>query len=203
MKAKENFKKLLEQMSASVIEMVELTYKGLMENDAHYLNRALNKEHIIDDLEKEITAGIIQIAKDLSSAERKELMLFEQIAENIERMGDELRSLIERIELKIAEKLYFSDIGIDQYIEVFSKMQGSVKLVEKFLSERKSEILDAILKNGEDNKKLIEEYRALHLERLTKGICDPRASNMYFDMLDFTGNIARHCTNIARIHKEK
>ncbi|KPK39518.1 MAG: hypothetical protein AMJ78_08360 [Omnitrophica WOR_2 bacterium SM23_29] len=191
----------LRQMSGTVVEMLQLIYQGLMENDAHYLNSALNKERIIDDLEKRVTTTIVGIAKTLDEKERKGFVLLEQTAQNFERMGDEMRSLIERIEIKIAEKLLFSDIGVEQYKEVFNKMHESVNLITKFIAEGNNEFLDAVLKNGEQIRALIERYRLEHLERLTKGICDPRAANMYFDMLDFTGNIARHCTNIARIHK--
>lgn len=200
---KESIKKSLRQMSETVAEMVKLVYQGLMENDAHYLNSALNKERILDDLEKKITSSIVGATKGLDEKGRREIILLGQTAENIERMGDELRSLIERIEIKIAEKLFFSDIGIEQYKEVFEKMCESVRLAEEFLNKGKSESLDAILANGEQVKGLVERYRVEHLERLTRGICQPRAANMYFDMLDFTGNIARHCTNIARIYKEQ
>lgn len=199
---REKIKKSIQQMFGMVVEMIDLVNRGLMENDVHYLNSALNKEHIIDDLEKDITANIVGISKDLNKRAHREFILLGEIAENTERMGDELRCLIERIEIKIAEKLFFSDIGIQQYKEVFEKMQESVRLVGEFLNEDNVKALDAVLKNGEDIKKLIERYRIEHLERLTKGICEVRAANMYFDMLDFTGNIARHCTNIARGYKE-
>ncbi len=191
----------LKQMSSIVVEMMQLIYQGLMENEAHYLNSALNKERIIDDLEEKVTVTIVGIAKALDEKERKEFVLLEQTAQNFERMGDEMRSLIERIEIKIAEKLLFSDIGIEQYKEVFNKMHESVNLITKFITEGNNEFLDLVLKNGDQIKALIERYRAEHLDRLTKGLCDPRAANMYFDMLDFTGNIARHCTNIARNYK--
>lgn len=197
----DNIEASLKKMGMIVSEMVGLVYEGLMKNDAHYLNSALNKEHIIDNLEKEVTAQIIQMTKTQDKPRQKEMIILGQIAQNIERMGDELRSLIERIEIKIAEKLLFSDIGIKQYEEVFKKMQNSINLTIRFLNEYKTEILDDILENGIQLKNLIEKYRVEHLERLVKGICEPRAANMYFDMLDFTGNIARHCTNIARVYK--
>lgn len=193
----------LKQMSNTVVEMMQLINQGLMENDAHYLNSALNKERIIDDLENKITITIAGSAKTLDEKGRKEFILLGQTAENFERMGDEMRSLIERIEIKIAEKLLFSDIGIKQYEEVFEKMRHSVRLISEYIESGNKEILEKVLNNGDEIKKLIERYRLEHLERLTKGLCDPRASNMYFDMLDFTGNIARHCTNIARVYKEQ
>jgi len=193
----------IKKMTSILSEMIELVYQGFMENDAHYLNRALNKEHIMDDLEKEITISIIQVFKTLDKKEQKEFIFLEQAAQHIERMGDELRYLMERMEIKIAENLFFSEMGVEQYKETFEKMRKSVNLTIEFLNEDKHELLKMILKNGDEIKETVEKYRTEHLERLAKGICKPRAANMYFDMLDFTGNIARHCTNIARIYKEK
>lgn len=198
-----DLKVYLKQMSKVIVEMADLVYKGFMENDALYLNSALNKERIVDDLEKEITAEIVKISKGLDKKTHTELILLEQTAQNLERMGDELRYLMERIEIKIAEKLFFSEIGLEQYKQVFEKMHKSLNLTVEFLNEGKKELLDTVSKNGKEIKKLIEKYRVEHVERLTKGICEPRAANMYFGMLDFTGNIARHCTNIARSYKEQ
>ena len=193
----------LKKMRSILLEMINLVYQGFVENDAHYLNSALNKERIMDDLEKEIITTVVQDFGTLDEKRQKELVLLEQVAENLERMGDELRYLMERMEIKIAEDLLFSEIGVEQYKDVFEKMRKSVNLTAEFLNENKSEFLKMILNNGNDVKKTVEKYRTEHLKRLAKGICEPRAANMYFDMLDFTGNIARHCTNIARSYKEQ
>ena len=200
---KEKIVAKLKKMANILLEMVGLVYQGFMENDAHYLNSALNKEHIMDDFEKQIIASVIRDSKTLKEKGRGELVLLEQIAENLERMGDELRYLMERIEIKIAENLFFSDKGVEQYKDIFEKMRKSVNLTIEFLNENKSELLKMILNNGDEVKKTVERYREEHLKRLTEGLCKPRAANMYFDMLDITGNIARHCTAMARIYKEK
>jgi len=200
---KEDPKPILQCMFRIVTEMIDLVDQGFMENDIHVLDRVMDKERMIDDMEKDVTAGIVENCKGVDEEERKKLVILGQIAQNIERIGDELRSLVERIEIKITDKLYFSEEGMTQYKEVFETMRKSADLVMEFLKEDKVEVLDKVLKNGDQIKELVEKYRAEHIERLTKGVCEPRAANMYFDMLDFTGNVARHCTNIARISKEQ
>ena len=193
----------LKKMTNTLSEMIDLVYQGFMENDTQYLNRALNKENIMNDLEKEITDSVVQLSKTLDEKGQKEFVLFVQVAQNLERMGDELRYLMERLEIKIVEDLLFSDIGVEQYKDTFEKMRKSVNLTIEFLDKNKNELLETILKNGDDVKETVGKYRKEHLVRLTKGLCKPRAANMYFDMLDYMGNIARHCTAIARIYKEK
>ena len=192
----------LREMAGLIDDMVELVYRGLIENDHHFLNRALNKEVIMDSFEKEVTQIVSREAKTLDSVSRKKAILLSQTAQNIERMGDELRSLMERIEIKVAEKLLFSDQGVTQYKEVFEKMRHSVKFIRNYLDNGDKALLADVMKNGDGIKELIEKYRSEHLERLAQGACEARAANMYFDMLDFTGNIARHCTNIARTHSK-
>lgn len=193
----------LKKMTNTLSEMIDLVYQGFMENDTQYLNRALNKENIMNDLEKEITDSVVQLSKALDEKGQKEFVLLVQVAQNLERMGDELRYLMERLEIKIVEDLLFSDIGVEQYKDTFEKMRKSVNLTIEFLDKNKNELLETILKNGDDVKETVEKYREEHLRRLTKGLCKPRAANMYFDMLDYMGNIARHCTAIARIYKGK
>lgn len=193
----------LKKMTNTLSEMIDLVYQGFMENDTQYLNRALNKENIMNDLEKEITDSVVQLSGTLDEKGQKEFVLLVQVAQNLERMGDELRYLMERLEIKIVEDLLFSDIGVEQYKDTFEKMRKSVNLTIEFLDKNKNELLETILKNGDDVKETVGKYRKEHLVRLTKGLCKPRAANMYFDMLDYMGNIARHCTAIARIYKEK
>jgi phosphate:Na+ symporter len=195
-------KEPLKKMSKIIVEMVDIIEKGLMENDIHILDGILERERAIDASEKDIAANIAKLAKDFKEKGKQKLVILGQIAESLERMGDELSYLVERIELKISEKLRFSEAGITQYKEVFEKMRTSVNLIVEFLDKDNTGVLDEVIKNGDEMKELVEKYRAEHIERLAKGICDPRASNMYSDMLDFTGNVARHCTNIAKISKE-
>ena len=45
----------------------------------------------------------------------------------------------------------------------------------------------------------MERYRKEHADRLVQGICTPLGANMYFDMLDFTGNLARHSSNVVKL----
>ncbi len=198
---KENIKTSLALMFKTVIEMVDLVDRGFNNNDIHILDRVLDKEHMIDDVERQISSSMVDLCKGLDEKETKKIVVMGQIAQNIERIGDELRCLVERIEIKISDKLHFSDKGMSQYAEVFEKMRRSVGLVMEFMEKDKAEVLDDVLENGNEIKELIERYRKEHVERLARGICEPRAANMYFDMLDFTGNVARHCTNIARISK--
>jgi phosphate:Na+ symporter len=188
-------------MSDKVNEMLELIEKGFMENKAIPLSKAMRVEDEINDLEKFLTRNILDISRTSSSeADRSELASLQQTVEFLERMGDEAASLIERIEIKVAEKLLFSDAGVAQYNETYHAMQKSVSMMREFLVKKDISLRERIIDNGFHVKELVERYRKEHTDRLLKGMCTPMGANMYFDMLDFTGNLARHSSTITKVY---
>lgn len=181
-------------------EMLCLIEKGFMEHKQEHLTSSMAKEREINDMEKSLTAIILESSKEArQDSERKGLVTLEQAVVTLERMGDEAASLVERIEMKNAEHLLFSDLGVAQYNETFAAMKGSVEMMRSFLRSGDQAVRERIVNNGFHVKALVERYRAEHMDRLVKGVCTPMAANMFFDMLDFTGNIARHASNVVKL----
>jgi phosphate:Na+ symporter len=184
-------------MAEKVYEMIKLIEKGFIENKASFLSEAMKRENEINELEKTLTQQILELSR--SSQEKKALSTLEQMVETFERMGDEAANLIERIEIKVHEKLLFSDTGLEQFNETYGAMKKSVEMMKEFLDGRDSGLKDRIIDNGFHVKELVERYRKAHADRLVQGLCTPMGANMYFDMLDFTGNLARHSSNIVKL----
>jgi phosphate:Na+ symporter len=197
----------IKEMQAKIILMADkvhgsllLIEKGFMENKLEPLAEAIKEEHLVNETEKLLSKQIIDISKQATgSDERKDLALMGQVVETLERMGDEEANLVERIEIKVAEKLLFSDLGVNEFNETFGTMKRSVEMMIEFLKKRDPALKERIVDNGFRVKELVERYRKEHFERLVQGICTPMAANMYFDMLDFTGNLARHSSSIVKL----
>jgi phosphate:Na+ symporter len=195
------------EIQAKIILMADKVYgslllieNGFMGNKLEPLAEAIKEEHLVNEMEKILSKSIIDISKQISGAdERKELALMGQIVETLERMGDEAANLVERIEIKVVEKLLFSDLGVAEFNETFGAMKRSVEMMIEFLKRPDPALKDRIVDNGFHVKGLVERYRKEHFERLVQGICTPMAANMYFDMLDFTGNLARHSSSIVKL----
>ena len=188
-------------MADKVYGSLLLVEKGFMGNKLEPLALAIKEEHLVNEMEKILSKSIIDISKQASGADgRKELALMGQVVETLERMGDEATNLIERIEIKVVEKLLFSDLGVKEFNETFGTMKKSVEMMIEFLKKRDMILKDRIIDNGFHVKELVERYRKEQFERLVQGICTPMAANMYFDMLDFTGNLARHSSSIVKLY---
>jgi Na+/phosphate symporter len=187
-------------MACGVSDMAELCERGFTEHKKEFLNKAMAIEQMLNNSEKSITQAIFDAGPSFATdADRKEAAIYQQAIETLERMGDEGVNLVERIEIKIAEGLLFSEIGVEQFIETYDIMKRSLKMLCDFLKHPDPELREKIVDNGFVVKGLIERYRKEHSERLVKGLCCPMGANMYFDMLEFTGNLARHASNIAKL----
>jgi phosphate:Na+ symporter len=190
-------------MADKAYEMVGLIEKGFMENRSEPLSAAMRTEDSINEMEKGLTKDILELsASPVTEKEKRELVTLEQIVETLERMGDEAAGLIERIEIKVAEKLLFSDAGVAQFNETYHAMKRSVEMMREFLDSKDKTLKERVIDNGFHVKELVERYRKEHTERLLKGGCTLMGANMYFDMLDFTGNLARHSSTIVKLFEK-
>lgn len=184
-------------MADRIHEMLGLIEQGFMENEMEFLTKAMEIENALNETEKALTQNILELSK--KSKDTKDLVTLEQMVETFERMGDEAASLVERIEIKVGEKLLFSELGVEQFNETYHAMNKSVEMLRDFLKGKDSGLKEKIIANGFYVKELVERYRKEHTDRLVKGLCTPMGASMYFDMLDFTGNLARHSSTIAKL----
>lgn len=186
-----------ESMADKMIETIDLIEKAFMEHKTEILADAIKKEGQINAMEKELTAKVLELSKSVKDT--KEIVALQQAVETLERMGDEALGLAERIEIKITEKLLFSEQGVKEFNETYGAMKSSVRMMREYLRRPDSALKDRVIDNGFHVKELVERYRKEHTERLVRGVCTPMAGNMYFDMLDFTGNLARHSSTIVKL----
>jgi len=187
-------------MAGKVCMMIDLIQKGFMENKLEPLAVAMKEESDINQMEKSITCDILGMAgASKDEKEKKNLIIYEQIVEMLERMGDEAVNIVERIEIKVHEKLLFSDMGVEQFNETYDTMRKSVEMAKEFLNKQDPSLKEKVINNGFHVRDLVERYRKEHTDRVIQGLCTPIAANMYFDMLDFTGNLARHSSSIVKL----
>jgi len=184
-------------MADKVYEILSLIEYGFMKNKMEFLTTALQEETEVNKMEKALADDIMTIARTVP--DRTELASIAQMIEMLERMGDEAVGLIERIEVKVNERLLFSEEAVKQFNETYKAMKSSVQMLREYLRKKDETLKKKIIDNGFYVKALVEKYRKEHADRLVKGDCTPMGANMYFDMLDFTGNLARHSSNIVKL----
>ena len=184
-------------MADKVYEILSLIEEGFLKNKKDFLTAALQEEVEVNKMERLLAENIMSLARTVS--DRRELAILAQMIEMLERMGDEATGLIERIEVKVYERLRFNQEAVEQFNKTYSAMKNSVKMMRDYLRKPSEALKDRVINNGFHVKELVEHHRKEHADRLVRGDCTPMGANMYFDMLDFTGNLARHSSNIVKL----
>jgi len=194
-----SIRKKINQMAELTLSMLKTTFNGFMAHDSDVLASVLKDEQKLNELEKTITLSLINVSKGkISSADKKNIALLTNIIEDLEQIGDYIKDKIERIEIKIEEKLIFSDEALAEYKHLYSVVETALSDIVKSLKLDDKNVAKRILRDKENVDKLVEKYRDAHTQRLLAGICDPRSGNMFLNLLDFTGQIFHHTETIAK-----
>lgn len=188
----------INQMAGLTLSMLKNTFDGFMKHESDILSGVLKDEERLNDMERDLTSSLVAISKT-KGADKKNIMLLANIVEDLEEIGDYIKDMIERIEIKIEEKLLFSDDAVDEYKHLYNAVETELTDVEKALKMNDKNFAKRILCGEEDHvDKLVQKYRESHTQRLVEGICLPRACNMFLNLLDFTAQISHHTKTIAK-----
>lgn len=186
-------------MAETAQKMWQLTYQAFMEHSHDLVAEALKEEDKLNSMEKEITADLVNAGRtSLTEEEKSQAMVMADVVGDLELIGDYCKDILERIEIKIEEKLLFSDDGVKEYEDIYHKTEYALQEVVLALEIGSYDFLQEVLKSQEHIDSLVDKYRANHNRRMIEGLCSPFACNMFLNMLDFTAAVYYHTKKISR-----
>ncbi len=193
-----NIKSEIVGMAKIALEMWRITFQSFMEHDPELFPQITERENKLNDLEKSLTQQLVELSKATKDkAEKENIALFTGIVGDIELIGDYCKDILERIEIKVQEKLLFSEDAVAEYKELYQKTADALEEVVRALEKGRLTLAKEIVRESADIERLVEHYRKHHNQRLLEGICSPFACNMFLNMIDFTAAIYFHTKKIA------
>ena len=122
-----SIKEKVNQMAKSATSMWKLTYDAFIEHDVELISKALEEENKLNALEDEINKSIIDLGHtDLAQQEKLRVIVYADIAADFELIGDYCKDILERIQIKIEEKLLFSEGAVEEYKDLYNKTKGAL-----------------------------------------------------------------------------
>ncbi len=188
----------INQMADLVLSMLRATFDGFMKHELDILTAVLKDEERLNAKERTITLSLIDISKGKGASEKKNTVLLSDIVAGLEEIGDYIKDMIERIEIKIQEKLLFSEEALNEYRHLYSFVETALADVVNALKLDDKDFAKRVSGDGGHADSMVEKYRQAHAQRLICGACDPRAGNMFVNLLDFTAQIYHHTEGLAR-----
>lgn len=187
------------EMAELALAMWQLTHRAFMEHNLELFPWILDKENRINDLEKEIDEQLIELGKrPLSEEEKSRAMIYAAVAGDYEMIGDYCKDILERVQIKIEERLLFSEEAVAEYEVLYKKTEDALSEIDFALKKDNPSLVKEVIKKEEHIDTLVDEYRSRHDARLIEGKCTPFACNMFLNILDFTAAVYYHSKKIAK-----
>ena len=188
-----------------VARMGEIALKSLKASISAITNKSLEDietvakcEKKLDDMQEALTEFLIKVDNlSLSESQKKHINNLFNMVTDIERVGDHADNLSENAKYMIDNDLEFSDLGKEDLAEI---SKDSIEAFEVAINARSGDALRAVRKVNklEDEVDMLEdEMREKHIERLSKGDCNPQAGIAFLDIISNLERISDHATNIA------
>jgi Na+/phosphate symporter len=167
-------------MLTRLMDMTTLAYKSLIIADPEKMKKcdALGQE--IHHEEKQLTGALV-CSPATTGEVLKALVLFPG---HLERVGDYVESIINCARIKARDGIPFSDKAHGELTELFGLLSDILKSIREILANSKWELLHPVREKQKKLAQMTVDFALTHEDRLLEGLCSPKASSLYLDILD-------------------
>jgi len=167
------------------------------ENKAREITR---NEDVLDFLNKEITAALVEVkGLDLNEQDTRLVGSLFHVVNDMERIGDHSQNILEGAQLRHAEEIKFSSKAIGELEQLSSMVHQQLETAMQLFREQRNygAAYDSVEPAEEEIDNLTEALRAHHVDRLKNRKCSARNGMIYLDLLTNLERIGDHAENIA------
>ena len=185
-----------------LLDIVSDNYKTslevLMNFDEDKYNQIFHKEKIINHLNKEISAFIIDsLALSMDEDTSSNFVSYLRISRNLERVGDHTKNIAEVSKLKNDEKLDFTNIAYD---DLYALNDCIIKMLEAMKADLSKDdrvkITSLCYKTVQRD---IEKCRYKHMLRMRERQCNPESGLIYEKTLTAVERISAYLSKAAKL----
>jgi len=179
-------------------ENLNLSLESFFERNEDKANKVLKTESVINYLNHQIVAKLIEINNmPLSEADAERVGKMFKILSDIERIGDHAENIAEYTLTLKERNLKFSAVAI-QELEVLGDLvaQQVARAINAYENSDQS-VLPKVKSVENDVDKLSKDFIENHIARFKVGGCDPQSGVLFTDMIIDLERSADHAKNIA------
>jgi Na+/phosphate symporter len=174
-----------------LIEMVNLAHEGFIRHQKPLLVEAEKLGKKVHDFEKDYTERLLR------EANKEDLKLFLALAAHVERIGDCTEAVIRTVQTKVREGTLFSDKAVAELRQVFDSTKDLLRNIKDVVVTRNVVLLEHVLGCGDRLGQAAAEFSTAHEERLIAGVCQPKHSSIYLDIMDNLRTSGWHVKEMA------
>lgn len=195
----------LAQAYSEVINLAKMSFGSfhtsiqcVVGKDDRALETLKDKEGTILGTQKGIEVYLVKLAQKSISTEHHEMLnLMLGVTGDMERISDLSINIAELANYKKENSIQFSEGALQQMNEFYEKIDLIVTDVLQAMENRDTVLANKILSAEIKIKDMETTLREKHIERLSKGICNPGSGVLYIDIINSMEHVAQHLKKIG------
>lgn len=178
---------------------VSAAVMDFLNNSAESTRKIDSLEEAIDNLQAEITQYIVELSqKELTENENSQLPVLIHTVNDIERIGDHSKNIMELALRKKEEKMPFTEHALKELNSMWAELEKMLSGTETILKTYNISKAESILELEAKLNTFLDNLKNNHIERLNKKECSIRSSVVFLDFIVNLEKIGDHLTNIAQ-----
>lgn len=182
----------MEQIVKMLDEMLSEILNAFMKN-----RLSLKYQQTMEDDTKQVRQHMVSFYEAASEAGGAESLAIQASAINLSKVFYDILKLSHQVEMKVKEKMMFSDEAVAEIENILRRTSALMPHVADALRTCNPLITAHVEKEVDELRNNAANSTALHQDRLCKGICHPKASIIFMQMLQHLQDILWHLKAIV------
>lgn len=181
----------LNAMCLKADRMLQTTIDGFIRHSEKRIKQA---EEIGDDIfkdEKELTGFLVGIPGK-TEEEKEQLKELIAAASHLHRVAEALKNMLPIVRNKIKDEILFSNKAVEELKYLFENTCKILKSAGDVFLTGNPVLVKYVLEEGIRLNEVGDNYAIEHEDRLISGVCVPKASPLYINMLDCLSRVNWH-----------
>jgi Na+/phosphate symporter len=184
------------KLCQSLIRMLDLAYQGFRKSSEKSIQEAEEFRKEVQQHSSELTLSLI--GKSSSPDKGKEWARpYLSIVSSFDRMGYNIDGILDRLKKMVRERIFFTDRAIKEVNDVFQETMGLLGNLPDLILTQNRLLAQEMKVKGKQTLKKADGYSDEHEQRLIAGVCVPKASPIYLDILVSLKGIVVHTLEIG------
>ncbi len=171
--------------------------------DSLYTGFIYNNNKIIEEVETELsdTIGRLSALTENVVGEVKDeprASSYASVPSHMGRIGDSLARIASSLKTKARDNVLISDKATAELDYMFGRTRDIMVNARDMVLAPNTLVAMHMAESEQAIEKIADDYATKHEERLIEGLCAPKASQIYIQMLDAFKSIGWHAREIAK-----
>ena len=188
------------RMARIAREMVGESLQVFIKKDRKLMQQVLQKEDLVDSLEKEIVIYLAELAQHSLTIEQSQTVSgLMHIVNDLERIGDHAQNIVTLAEIKMEDGLTFTEKANEELTCMHHKVDEMLSKVIEAFSTENLDLAREVVEQDDVVDDMERTLRKSHITRINEKRCFPPSGVIYLDVLSNFERIGDHATNFAQI----